>query len=48
MLKDIEYEEALKKLEKYGQEHLLNNDKFLNDEKKEKLIKQIKNIDFDY
>ena len=47
MLKDIEYEEALKKLEKYGQEHLLNNYKFLDDEKKEKLIKQIKNIDFD-
>lgn len=47
MLKDIEYEEALKKLEKYGQEHLLNNYKFLDDQKKEKLIKQIKNIDFD-
>ena len=47
MLKDIEYEEALKKLEKYGQEHLLNNYKFLDDQKKEKLIKQIKNLDFD-
>ncbi len=47
MLKDIEYNEALKKLEKYGQEHLLNNYKFLSDEKKEKIIKQIKNIDFD-
>ena len=47
MLKDIEYEEAIKKLEKYGQEHLLNNYKFLDDEKKEKIIKQIKNIDFD-
>ena len=47
MVEDVEYEEALKKLEKYGQEHLLNNYKFLDDEKKEKIIKQIKNIDFD-
>lgn len=47
MVKDIEYEEALKKLEKYGQEHLLKRYKYLDDEKKEKIIKQIKNIDFD-
>lgn len=47
MIKDIEYEEALKKLEKYGQEHVLNRYKYLDDEKKEKIINQIKNIDFD-
>jgi len=47
MVKDVEYEEALKKLKKYGQEHLLNRYKFLEDEKKEKIINQIKNIDFD-
>lgn len=47
MVKDIEYEEALKKLKRYGQEHLLNRYKYLDDEKKEKIINQIKNIDFD-
>lgn len=47
MVEDIEYEEALKKLKKYGQEHLLNRYQYLDDEKKEKIIKQIKNIDFD-
>ena len=47
MVEDIEYEEALKKLKKYGQNHLLNRYKYLDDEKKEKIIKQIKNIDFD-
>ena len=47
MVKDIEYEEALKKLEKYGQEHLLNRYKYLDDERKEKIINQIRNIDFD-
>lgn len=47
MKKDIEYKEALKKLEKYGQQHLLNRYKYLDDEKKQKLINQIKNIDFD-
>ena len=47
MVKDVEYEEALKKLEKYGQEHLLNRYNKLDDEKKEKIISQIKNIDFD-
>ena len=46
MVRDIEYEEALKKLKKYGQEHLLNRYKYLDNEKK-KIIKQIKNIDFD-
>lgn len=47
MVKDIEYEEAQKKLEKYGQEHLLKRYKYLDEEKKEKIIHQIKNIDFD-
>ena len=47
MVEDIEYEEALKKLKKYGQEHLLNRYEYLDDEKKEKIINQIKNIDFD-
>lgn len=47
MVEDIEYNEALKKLEKYGQEHLLARYDELNDEKKEKIINQIKNIDFD-
>ena len=47
MVKDIEYEEAQKKLQKYGQEQVLNRYKYLSDEKKEKLINQIKNIDFD-
>lgn len=47
MVTDIEYEEALKKLKKYGQEHLLCRYKCLDDEKKEKIINQIKNIDFD-
>lgn len=47
MVKDIEYEEALKKLEKYGQEHILNRYKYLDDERKEKIINQIRNIDFD-
>ena len=35
MIEDIEYKEALKKLEKYGQEHLLKRYKYLDDEKKE-------------
>ena len=47
MVKDVEYEEALKKLEKYGQEHLLSRYESLEEEKKNKIIKQIKNIDFD-
>ncbi len=47
MVKDIEYEEAQKKLQKYGQEQVLNRYKYLSDEKKERLINQIKNIDFD-
>ena len=41
MVEDIEYEEALKKLKKYGQEHLLSRYQYLNDEKKEKIIEQI-------
>ena len=47
MVKDVEYDEALKKLKKYGQEHLLNRYEYLEEDKKEKIIKQIKNIDFD-
>ena len=47
MVKDVEYEEALKKLKKYHQEHILSRYSKLDEEKKEKLIKQIKNIDFD-
>ena len=47
MVEDIEYKEALKKLEKYGQEHLLARYGYLNNEKKDKIINQIKNIDFD-
>jgi len=47
MIKDEEFEEALKKLKKYGQEHLLSRYAYLDDSKKEKIIKQIKNIDFD-
>ena len=44
---DKELEEAKVILKKYGQEHLLNRYQYLDDEKKEKIIKQIKNIDFD-
>lgn len=44
---DIEYNEALKKLKTYGQEQVLDRYNFLDDNKKQKLIKQIKNIDFD-
>lgn len=47
MVKDIEYQEALKKLKKYGQEHVLNRYNKLDDVGKEKIINQIKNIDFD-
>ena len=32
MVEDVEYEEALKKLEKYGQEHLLSRYNNLNEE----------------
>ena len=34
MVKDVEYEEALKKLKKYGQEHLLCRYQYLDKEKK--------------
>ena len=47
MVTDIEYEEALKRLSKYGQEHLLCRYNDLDNTKKEKIISQIKNIDFD-
>ena len=47
MVEDIEYKEALKKLKKYKQEHLLNRYEYLDSEKKKMLINQIRNIDFD-
>ena len=47
MVENIEYEEALKKLNRYNQEHLLKRYEYLDDTKKEKIINQIKNIDFD-
>lgn len=47
MNEDIEYQEALKKLELYGQQQLLDRYEFLDIDKKNKIIKQIKNIDFD-
>ena len=46
MSDDIEYNEALKKLKMYGQEQLLDRYEYLDDNRKEKIIKQIKNIDF--
>lgn len=47
MNEDTEYKEALKRLKAYGQEQLLNRYQYLDDEKKDKMIKQIKHIDFD-
>lgn len=47
MIEDVEYEEALKRLKVYGQEQLLSRYEYLDDEKKEKIIEQIKNIDFE-
>lgn len=47
MNEDIEYQETLKKLELYGQQQLLDRYEFLDIDKKNKIIKQIKNIDFD-
>lgn len=49
MVKDIEieYEEAIKKLKKYDQEHLLKGYYNLDEAKKEQIIDQIKHIDFD-
>ena len=43
----MNYEEAKKVLQKYGQEHILNSYERLNEEKKEKLLKQIATIDFE-
>ena len=40
------YNEAKKIIEKYGQDHLLNQYNNLNNEKKEILLNQILNIDF--
>ncbi len=47
MNEQVEYEEAIKKLKFYNQEHLLNRYNYLDEEKKQKIINQIKNIDFD-
>ena len=47
MDEDIEYNSALNKLKRYNQEHLLYRYEYLSEEKKEKIIKQIKNIDFE-
>ena len=44
---EIEYKLALNKLKRYNQEHLLDRYEYLTEEKKEKIIKQIKNIDFE-
>lgn len=41
------YEKALNIIKKYNQEHLLNNFENLSQDKKEKLLNQILNIDFD-
>ena len=45
--KNIEYNEALSKLKRYKQEHLLDRYEYLTEEKKEKIRNQIKNIDFE-
>ena len=47
MDEDIEYMSALNKLKRYNQEQLLDRYEFLTEEKKQVLIKQIKNIDFE-
>lgn len=47
MKSDIEYIAALEKLKHYGQEQLLDRYEYLDEIKKERIIKQIKNIDFD-
>ena len=47
MIKDVEYEEALKRLKRYGQEQLLSRYEYLDGDMKEKIIEQIKNIDFE-
>ena len=47
MDEDLEYKIALNKLKRYNQEHLLDRYEFLTEEKKENIIKQIKNIDFE-
>ena len=44
---DTELEEVKDILKKYGQEHLLNHYNDLDDNKKEILLKQIKEIDFE-
>ena len=46
MKSNLEYEEALKRLKEYGQEHLLNRYEYLDNDKKQKILEQIKKIDF--
>ena len=47
MDENIEYKEAINKLKQYNQEHLLDRFDDLSEDKKEKIIMQIKNIDFE-
>ena len=44
---DTELEEVKDILKKYGQEHLLNHYDSLDEKKKQKLLEQIGNIDFE-
>ena len=44
---DTRLEEIKATLKKYGQEHLLNHYDKLDDKKKEELLKQIQEIDFE-
>lgn len=44
---DNEYSILKEKLEKYNQDHLLNSYEKLENDKKEKLLKQIRRIDFE-
>lgn len=47
MDEDIEYKLALNKLKRYNQEHLLERYEYLTEEKKQDILNQIKNIDFE-
>ena len=47
MYEDIEYNAALNKLKRYNQEQLLDRYDNLTEERKEAILKQIKNIDFE-
>ena len=44
---DVQLEEIQDILKKYGQEHLLNHYDSLDEKKKQKLLEQIGNIDFE-